>query len=153
MLLIYAIYKDGYSQSNHSQITRSKNFYSLIQPLPLPCTCHQFYALALQPPPPPSPTHHHPFKFTVPLSRIHIWNQVGSLWWSFFGRNSQSVKSIGCFSRGAPWLMSDGILSVILWDSVWGGFHHWGYIRESWTPPVPWFYWFTPKTKTIGWTS
>ena len=48
ILLIYAIHKDGYSQSNHSQITRSKNSYSLIQPLPLPCTpaCgHQFHAL------------------------------------------------------------------------------------------------------------
>ena len=125
-----------WTQSNHSQITRSKNsthfdptpstsLYTSLLP-PIPCTCTH--------PPPPL---NNPFKFTVPLSRIRIWNQVRSLRWSFFGENTQNIKPIGCFSRGAPSLMSDGILNVIPWYSVWGGFHHWSYTRGSWTTPPP----------------
>ena len=132
ILLIYTKHKDGYPQSNHSQITRSKNSYSLIQSLPLSCTpaCgHQFHALAVQSS--SHPTHpRSPFKFTAPLSRIRIWNQFRSLRWSFFCGNSQCVKTIGCFSRGAPSLMSGGILNLILWYSVWLGFHYWGILNS-----------------------
>ena len=35
------------------------------------------------------------------------------LWWRFYG-NSQHVNAVGYFSRGAPSLMFDGILSATL---------------------------------------
>ena len=103
-LLIYAIHKDGYSQSNHSQITRSNNSYSLIQPLLLPCTraCGH-----------PS----QPFKFSAPLSRIHIWNQVESLRSRFFAEKVKGLSPLAVLAEGAPSLMSDGILNVMLWYS------------------------------------
>ena len=42
-----------------------------------------------------------------------------------FCRNSQLVKAVGCFRRGAPSMMLD--------NSVLEGFDHWGYTRESLT--------------------
>ena len=36
-----------------------------------------------------------------------------------------------------------------IYDSVWRGFHHWGYTRESWTPPASWLFCFTPNTNAI----
>ena len=85
----------------------------LIQLLPLPCTpaCgHQFHALAAQPTSPlPRPS----FQIdSTALSDLHLEAGRKSAMKLFCG-NSQSVKPIGCFSGGAPSLMSDGILNVI----------------------------------------
>ena len=130
ILLIYAIHKDGYSQSNHSQITRSKNSYTLIQPLPLPCTpaCdHQFQELAAQ---------SHLFKFTAPLSRICIWNQVGSLRWSFFAETVKVLNPLAVLAEELHrWCLTE-FQMWYSWYSFWGGFHHWSYRRESWTSPA-----------------
>ena len=43
-------------------------------------------------------------KFTAPL--FHIWNPAGGLRWTFFAETA----SVGCFSRGTPSLMFEGIL-------------------------------------------
>ena len=84
----------------------------LIQLLPLPCTpacSHEFHALAAQPTPLPRPS----FQIdSTAQSDLHLEAGRKSAMKRFCG-NSQSVKSIGCFSGGAPSLISDGILNVI----------------------------------------
>ena len=42
-------------------------------------------------------------------SRIHIWNLVEGLRWSLF----VETVNVGCFSKGAPSLMFDGILNAM----------------------------------------
>ena len=114
-------YKSLYSQSNHhkrdSHITRSKISFSLIEPQPLPSSPaygHEFHALAFHP---------HP-TFAEPLvgSAFKIWSDVCG---GVFLRK-QLVWAVGSLRRGPP--------SLIFGNCVLGGFHHWNYTRESWTP-------------------
>ena len=53
---------------------------------------------------------HPPLQIYSTSSRIHIWNPVGGLQWSFFAK----TVNVGCFSRGASSLMFDWILNVTL---------------------------------------
>ena len=50
-------------------------------------------------------------------SRIGIWNPVRDLRWSYCV-NSQCVKPVCCFCRGAPSLIFDGILNGTLSEEV-----------------------------------
>ena len=48
--------------------------------------------------------------------KLHFQNPVEQLRWNLFVEN----LSTNCSSK-----------------KVWEAFHHWGYTRESWTPPLP----------------
>ena len=121
--LIFLIY--GYSQSNHSHWS---NLYHFL--VHQPAATNSMHFQSNPPPPPPS------FQIaSTAQSDLHLEAGRKSAMKLFCG-NSQSVKPIGYFSGGAPSLMSDGILNVIPWYSVWKGFHHWVYTRESWTLPA-----------------
>ena len=56
---------------------------------------------------------HRPTKSTAPLVRSTFGIQSEVCSGAFCG-NSQRVKPVGCFSRGAPSLMFGGILYMIL---------------------------------------
>ena len=92
--------------------TRSKISYKLIEPQPLCCTCNSL-RLPIQ------------CTFNPPTSQIYstscwicIWNLVGGLQKSFFCGNSQRVKTVGYFRRGATMLMFDRILNLPLFEEV-----------------------------------
>ena len=55
---------------------------------------------------PPNP----PLQIYSTYSCIHIWNPVGRLRWNFFAETA----NVGCFSKGAPSMMFDGILNTML---------------------------------------
>ena len=107
-----SLIQTGYSQSNRhkgdSEITGSNISYILIKPQPLPCTLacgYQYDVLAVYPPPTPT-------QIYSTSIWIRISNPVGCLRWSFFCRNSQRVRPVGCFRRGASSLVSDAIRNV-----------------------------------------
>ena len=87
-------------------ITRSKISYSLVEPQSLlfvPACGYEFHALAV---------HAHP-TFTAPPARSHLEFGRGSVV-KLFRENSLRAKAVGCFRRGTPSLMFDGILNVTL---------------------------------------
>ena len=109
--LFQSVYFQLNHHKRHSQITRSKVSYSLIEPQPLPWTpaCgYQFHVLAVHPSP----------NFTSLLfgSAFGIQFEVydGSLHYG----NSQCVKPVHCFSRGAPSLIFDEFLNVTRCEEV-----------------------------------
>ena len=129
------LFQSGYSLLNHhrwdSWVTRSKISYGLIEAQPIPCTPawdNQVHALAVH----PSPNFQH--LSSDPHLQSGRWSVV-----ELFCINKQRVKPVVDVRRSSKF------------DSVWGGLHHWGYTRESWTPSASWFSWFIPNTKTIRW--
>ena len=92
------------------------------------------------------PTHTHILHSAS--SQIPVWNPVGGLWWGFIAETVYVLRSLAVSQRNSI---------VDVWrnskcDSVFGeGFHHWGYIGESWTPPASWFSWFKPNANTRRW--
>ena len=99
-----------------------------------PAHVHDVHALAFHP---------HP-NFAVPLagSAFKIRSEVcGGVF--FFRKQSTCLGCwlfMRCLRRGAP--------SLMFGNSVFGGFRHWNYTGESWTPPAS-YSWFTPNTNTI----
>ena len=88
-------------------ITRSTISHSFIQTQPLLCTSacgYEFHAFAVQP----------HSTFTAPPVKFSFGIRSGSV--ELFCWNSLSVKVVGCFPRGAPSLMFDGILNVTLYE-------------------------------------
>ena len=104
-------------------ITRSKISYRLIEPEPLLCTPawgSEFQALAVHP---------HP-TFTAPPVRS-AFGIRSKVCWGVFLQKQSTCQSSWLFSQRSSIV---DVLHNFKCDSAWGGFHHWGYTEESWTP-------------------